>query len=190
MSGSPTQRGLPESRGLDVREAVRLRRSHQRGMTLLEAIVALALVAVAIVALVIDLSAAQRTVTVAQDQAAADAQLRYVSDYLRDHTAAPYQLCAGLTTYSIPNPPAGPPLNPTNPVTAVTLSGGATRNGLPIAPLEDCKTLTAGSCPLGGGSCCPSTSLPRGCDYGVQELTITQSVGSTTLKRTIWKSVP
>ena len=166
------------------RPARRCARGGQRGMTLIEAIVALALVAVAVVALVLDLDAAQKSTTIAQNQASADAQLRYVSDYLRGHSTSAYVLCAGTATYSIPNPPSGPALNPSNPVTAITLSKSATRNGSPISPLKDCKTGTVSP------ATCPVASSPPGCDYGVQEITITQTVGSTSLTRSVWKSVP
>ncbi|HET9050618.1 MAG TPA: hypothetical protein VFO60_02880, partial [Candidatus Dormibacteraeota bacterium] len=178
-------RRVGERRGdVTSRTARRGRRSGEHAMTLIEAVVALALVAVAIVALVVDLAAAQRTVTVAQDQASADAQLRYVGDYLRDHDRAAYQLCAAPSAYSVPNPPTGPALNPQHPVVAVTLGRSASRNGVPISPLRDCSTGATDP------ATCAAASTPPGCDYGVQELTITQTVGGTTLTRTVWKSVP
>ena len=138
---------------------------------LIEAVVAIALVAIAIVAIVADLANAEKATAAAQNQATLDANLRYVSDYLRSHAQAAYTLCATTTTYSVPNPPApAPALNPSNPVNAVVRSTSATRDGNAVTPLQTCSDGSK--------------------DFGIQEITITQSLGGITETRTVWKAAP
>lgn len=176
------------------------RRPGQRGMTLIEVMVALALVATAITFLVGSMANAQKIGTVAQNESIAETSVRYVYDYLRvHHTPTPppnpapdcdavgcrYILCEGTKwatgSYSVRNPPAPAPALSANPITSVIFSTSATRDGTAVPPLQDCTN----------GNVAPSSCIAgHMCDWGVQEIKITQTSAGIMASRTVWKSRP
>lgn len=180
---TPLRRGAHQLRG-------------QRGMTLIEVMVALALVATAITFLVGSMANAQKTGAVAQNESTAETSARYVYDYLRAHTplgqtgcdaahGCAYVLCAGTRwatgSYSVPNPPAPAPALSANPITSVIFSTSATRDGSAIPPLQDCTN----------GNVAPNSCVAgHVCDWGLQEIKITQSSAGAQVSRIVWKSKP
>ncbi len=74
--------------------AARGRRGGERGLTLIEMLVTVAIMSVGIVAMVGGLADAERSAAVARSQSALEAALRTASDELR---SAPYVPCAGVS---------------------------------------------------------------------------------------------
>jgi prepilin-type N-terminal cleavage/methylation domain-containing protein len=180
---------------------IRQHRRGERGLTLIEIIITIALLTVGVVGIAGGIASAERIASVSQQQAQLEVQMRQLSDWARDSTSTglpapcttatgtvfclPYKTCATTATYQafvnsaitagILPPAAVAKLT----VTHVYFSTSASRLG-GTAPLAG--HTCSGSCP--GGSCVG--------DWGVQEITLTvsQPTGTSSprsVTRTVWK---
>jgi prepilin-type N-terminal cleavage/methylation domain-containing protein len=162
------------------------RRRGERGLTMIEMIITIALITVGVLGIAGGIASAERIARISQDQAQLEAQARQLSDWVRDSTSKGlnYQPCATTANYQtsvnaaitagILTPPAGVQLT----ISHVYFSTSGSRNGAGTAPLNTCS----GACP--GASCVG--------DWGVQEITLlvkepTASTGLRSLTRTVWK---
>jgi len=159
----------------------RSRRLHERGLTLVEMIVTIAVITIGIIGISAGLSQTHFIAGVNQDQAQLEVAMRQLSDYVRDSSSASglsYKLCAKTTDYASginANFPALPPKVTSWGVSAVALSTSGNRNSVGTPPIQYCKTPAT----------CNSSNL---CDWGVQEITLFVANGTHTLTRTVWKS--
>jgi type II secretory pathway pseudopilin PulG len=150
-------------------------RAAERGLTLIEMIVTVAVMTLAVVGIAGAMAATERIASVTQDQAQLELAMRQLSDFVRDSTPSTglhYTLCAHSSDYigQLPPKPAGV----TNwTVSAVYESTSDSRNTTPVKPLRTCS----GTCPA---SCVG--------DWGVQEITLRVSDGASSLTRVVWKS--
>ena len=163
------------------RRVERARKSGERGVTLIEMVVTLAIMTVAVVGIGAGLAQTEYISAINQDQAQLEVAMRQLSDYSRD-SALPkglvYKVCAKTSDYSAGSNSDFPalPVGVTSwGISVVGLSTAGSRDGVPTKPLNYCGTQ---------GIC--SNTNP--CDWGVQELTLFVSNGSHTLTRTAWKS--
>lgn len=152
-----------------ARAPVPRRRGHrgERGLTLIELLVAIALIGTAAVGVAYGFAAIVRTGTVTQDQARLEVASRQLSDFIRSRGALPYVACATAATYTLPSAPAG--LRWT--ITTVSIGTSAKHNGVSETPVSTCLGRT------GGGG-----------DWGVQEITIRVSSVGRSLSRVVWKA--
>ena len=153
------------------------RRRHrgQEGLTLIELLVAIAVMSIGVVGVAYGFSAAIRTGAVEQDQARLEVASRQLSDLVRSPDGLPYRLCASPSEYtaSLPAPPAG---IATWAITGIQVShltpppARRTAAGTTVypPPLQVCSDLTTG-------------------DWGVQEITIRVSTSTRSLTRVVWK---
>ncbi|TMC48579.1 MAG: hypothetical protein E6J14_10815 [Chloroflexi bacterium] len=154
-----------------------LRRSREAGFTLVDVVVAIAVISIGVVGIAYGFSALTRSAVITQDQAQLEVTIRHISDYVRDKNRLVYQPCATTSTYAIPNPLDGVTLNPPNPIGAIALPASVTR-GISIPPLEDCTTKVVAP------ATCPANHL---CDWGVQEIRLSASSLARSLTRVVWK---
>lgn len=149
----------------------RHRRRSERGLTLIEMMIAIAIMSVGFVSLLATFDAAERSSAVTQGQSTLEVAARQLSDYMRSRDQVPYVLCATPSSYSIGiSPPAGVKWSIQN----VYLSTGATRNGASISSLQSCGS--------------------KG-DWGVQEVkfqvwlspALSCATSTQCLTRTVWK---
>jgi len=164
------------------------RRQHsgERGLTLIEVIITIALLTIGVVGVAGGIASAEHISNISQNQAQVEVQMRQLTDWVRDSTPTglTYQPCATTSTYQtsvnaaitagVLTVPAGVQLA----ITHVYFSTSGSRNSVGTAPLNTCS----GSCP--GASCVG--------DWGVQEITLkvsepTASGGVRSLMRTAWK---
>jgi prepilin-type N-terminal cleavage/methylation domain-containing protein len=152
--------------------APRRGRGRQRGLTLIEMLVTLALIAVAVVGIAYGFSAVVRGSGTAQQQASLDTAARTVASYLQSSTL-PYSPCATSSTYGLPAPPA----QITWSVTDVRLSipGSLQRPSASPATANASSTAPIATCPGNVD------------DYGVQEITVQVCTPSRCLNQAIWK---
>jgi prepilin-type N-terminal cleavage/methylation domain-containing protein len=150
----------------------RCRHRRERGLTLLEVIITIAILTIGVVGVMGGVAAAQRISGINQNQAQLEPAMRQLSDYVRDSSAQglAYKLCANTTTkaYSLAGlgaPPASLQWAITN--VAVSVTGGGTRQGVATSPLQTCAS---------GG------------DWGVQEITLKVWNASRSLSRIVWKA--
>jgi prepilin-type N-terminal cleavage/methylation domain-containing protein len=166
------------------RRALRPRHGGQRGITLIELLVTIAVMAVGVVGITSSFATIQTSAHISQDQSALEVTMRNIDDYLR--TTAPYQWCAPTTaTYDIPTTVIGVSALKVAPAVTLTTTTRAFANGVAEPPLYDCS----GTTPISPqtGTTCPSTSTY--CDWGVQRLTVTiTSTTGRTLTRVVFKS--
>lgn len=148
----------------------RRRHRNQGGFTLVESLVAIAIIGVAVVGIGAAVAATQQVAAVNQDQAQLDLAMRQLSDYVRDSSTSnsarnlPYQTCATSYTIGIAKPTGVTSWG----VSAVYASTSGGRNGVSTPPLATCSA---------GRS-----------DWGVQEIKVFVTDGSRTLTRLVWKS--
>jgi prepilin-type N-terminal cleavage/methylation domain-containing protein len=156
-------------------------RARERGLTLIEMIVTIAIITIGIIGISAGISQAHFIAGINQDQAQLEVSMRQLSDYVRDSSIASglnYKLCAKSSDYSSANNsnfPSLPSKVTSWGVSAVTLSTAGTRNTVAIPPIQYCKT----------SGTCNSTNV---CDWGVQEIALSVTNGLHTLTRTVWKS--
>lgn len=156
----------------------RCRHRRERGLTLLEVIITIAILTIGVVGVMGGVAAAQRISGINQNQAQLEPAMRQLSDYVRDSSSQglhPYILCANTTNraYSLAGlgpAPAGLQWSITN--VAVSVTGGGTRtppSGTEVAtpPLQTCAS---------GG------------DWGVQEITLKVWNATRSLSRIVWKA--
>jgi prepilin-type N-terminal cleavage/methylation domain-containing protein len=166
----------------------RRERRGERGLTLIEIIITIALLTIGVVGIAGGIASAERIASISQQQAQLEVEMRQLSDWVRDSTSAglTYKVCAtdaiyqasvnAAITAGVLTPPPGVQLN----VTQVYLSTSGSRNGV-------------GTGPLSGGTCsgtCPGASCVG--DWGVQEIALkitdpTGSMGTRVVTRTVWK---
>jgi len=141
-------------------------RAGQAGLTLIETLVALAIISIAVVGIAYGFSAVVRGAGDAQDQAVLDGAVQTAADYVQTEL--------GYCPCDAPTCPAG-----RYSLSGLTLDGGAVAS--PISP-RDVQESTGGNPGYAGMAC-----LNGEVDYGVQEITITVSRGSTSVSRVVWK---
>jgi prepilin-type N-terminal cleavage/methylation domain-containing protein len=140
------------------------RRAGQAGLTLIEMVVAIAVISIGVVGIAYGFSAVVRSAGDTQIQAELDGAAQTAATYVQ--TEQPYRACA--TTYRLPTPPSG--------MTSLVSSVGESRpdDGSAGYPrLATCGVATDPNAPA---------------DYGIQEITITVSDGSTAVTRMVWKA--
>ncbi|HEY7927272.1 MAG TPA: type II secretion system protein [Candidatus Dormibacteraeota bacterium] len=173
------RRPAAEARVARVRRHTRV---GERGLTLIEMVVTIAIVSVAVVGIAGGLAATERLAGITQDQSQLEVAMRQLSDFVRDSTPSSglsYTPCAQPATYNS-GLRAKPPGITGWRVVQVYESTNGTRNGvgqtnpLQTTPLRTCS----GHCP--GASCVG--------DWGVQEISLSVSNGARSLTRMVWKS--
>jgi len=146
-------------------------RRGEAGLTLIEMLVALAVISVAVVGIAYGFSAVVRSSGEAQTQATLDGAARYLADYLQPEAPVGYQPCA--TTYPAPAVPAA--YRDQGVRWAITSVVESSTVSLPGFSPQTCTT--------GFGR----HGRTSGYDYGVQEISITVSKGSISLGQVVWK---
>ena len=146
----------------------------ERGVTLVEMIVTIAVISAGVIGIAATVSQTERISGILQDQANLEVAMRQLSDTVRDSSSLglTYKSCAtasGANSYTLPAPPSGI----TWKVSAVVLGSTATRSA---ANGSSVTTTPITSCGASGG------------DWGVQEITLLVSGSGRTLTRTVWKS--
>lgn len=178
----------------------RLRRGH-RGLTLVETLVTMALLAIVTVGLTGGVVTVERLASVNQNQSQLEVAMRQFSDWARDSSnssclggaglcpSLPYALCGGALTQStatarytsnlsaaISSGALTPPSRANLSVVAVYFSTGASHDTVTsTSPQQSCF-----------GTTCPGASCVG--DWGVQEIVLNISLVPDSVKRTIWKS--
>jgi prepilin-type N-terminal cleavage/methylation domain-containing protein len=186
--------------GRDSRTASKphLRRTGERGLTMIEMIATIALVSVGVVGIAGGIAATERIATVNQDQSQLEVAMRQLSDWVRDSScdaacftapltqfrALPYSYCEqasvmGTDVYNVELRAAvtanvlTPPSNTTFVITKVQESPTGSANGL---------RGVVGTAPQ--SICSPTVG-----DWGVQEITLKVSDPARSITRVVWKSV-
>jgi prepilin-type N-terminal cleavage/methylation domain-containing protein len=166
-----------------ARRSRTLARRGQVGLTLIEMIITIALLAVGIVGITSGIAATERIATINQDQAQLEVAMRQLSDFVRDSsstTGLGYQWCAQVTS----------------PVSATSAGASTYTSKLPPKPSRVTQwgfsaiyESTAGTVQ---GSPTPFISntgcLAGTADWGVQEIKLMIFDGTRSLARTVWKS--
>jgi prepilin-type N-terminal cleavage/methylation domain-containing protein len=165
--------------------AARDGRKGQRGLTLIEMLVAIAIMTVGVIGIAASFANIQRDAQVGQNQASLEATMGHVTDYLRSKAVA-YTYCAQQgSTYSVGMTVEGVNLG-LNAPPSVTLTKvtNVDSNGTVLPPLFDCASGSPVA-PPPGTTVCPSSY----CDWGVQRLTVTiTSTTGRSLTRVVFKS--
>ncbi|MBV8528666.1 MAG: prepilin-type N-terminal cleavage/methylation domain-containing protein [Candidatus Dormibacteraeota bacterium] len=190
---------------LPARPVRRRRYTAQRGMTLIEVIVAVALLATGVVGLASGFATAEHIATVNQDQAQLEVVMRQLSDWTRSSSSTtcagaatqcpnlPYVLCATSSSYqpdialAVSSGAVTPGAGITPSIQLVTLSTGGTRTGAGsstpvwVDPQQTCSLPTSTSCTATTHASCVG-------DWGAQEIRVQVANSSRSLTRTVWKS--
>lgn len=158
----------------------RRRRGGERGVTLVEMLVTVAVMGAGIVAMLGGFAGAERSAAAARSQAALVDALRTAADEV---TAAPYVPCAGVAS-GVAYPVAVPGVTATaatvvRPSTPPALTAGGT-------PVSVSTILCGVSGEAASGSSC-TPGAGQVCDYGIQRVTVTVSAAGRTLSRDVWK---
>jgi prepilin-type N-terminal cleavage/methylation domain-containing protein len=142
------------------------RRSAQAGLTLIETVVALAVISIGVVGIAYGFSAVVRSAGDAQDQAVLDGAVQTAADYV--------QAGLGYCPCDDSNCSAG----------QYSLNGLTLGNGVVASPIRqrDVQESTTGNPGYVVASCSNGQF-----DYGVQEITITVSKGPASVSRVVWK---
>ena len=161
--------------------AVRRHRRHrgQKGMTLIDTLVGMALMTIGVAGITYSFSAMETSAAVSTDQARLQAEMRQLSDFVRSPDALAYQQCATMSQYTtlIGNNSAfagnkfPPATSDSWSVVWVRKSTSATRTvgGVPSSPPH------WADCGSGVG------------DWGVQEIQLKVQSPSRSLTRVVWK---
>ncbi|HYA00999.1 MAG TPA: type II secretion system protein [Candidatus Binatia bacterium] len=148
-------------------QAKRHRRRGQAGLTLIEMVVTIAIVAIGLVGIAYGFTAAVGNAGSAQVEAQLNGAASYVANYLQSDDTTGYQAC--VSTYAVPSPLPSPYGGVPPPVISVSESAASQSSPGP------------GYTPLSGpGVFCSN-------DYGVQEITITVTDGGQSVMRVVWK---
>jgi prepilin-type N-terminal cleavage/methylation domain-containing protein len=164
-----------------LRRRARGPRGAQAGLTLIEIVITLAVIAIGVVGIAYGFSAAVQASSAAQDQAQLTVAARDLADYVQSSNLA-YVVCPPMSTYTI-NPeqlfdteqlPAPPPRFKWPQSLTLTVWESMIGPGAPGAPAA-------------------SAAWPRDCghsvyDWGIQEITFTLSDGVASVSRTVWKA--
>lgn len=151
-----------------------LRRGHsaQAGLTLIEMVVTIAIIAIAVVGIAYGFSAVVSSAGNAQVQATLNGAAQYVSQYLQSDTDVPYVPCAA--SYRVAAPAQFASTYP-----RVTVDGSSWLPATPVRFAVDISDPDPGLGLSSLGSCAA--------DYGVQEIPITVSEGTNSVELTVWK---
>lgn len=141
----------------------------QRGFTLIEAIVAMAITGTAVVALIGTFAAAERSAAAAVTQTQAEVLMRVVSDNLMSPSSTTYVPCT--PNYPVP---AGVHVDEID-----IVPGGTTTPAGNVAARYDCTNP-----PNEIDAACPSGQT---CDYGLQRIKLTVTYTNGSLSRVIYK---
>lgn len=172
------------------------RRSGQRGLTLIETVVAVAVLTVGVLGIASSLAAAERIATIDQNQAQLEVTMRQLADWVRSSSSSscsngscpslPYQTCAGVNAYraSLQNAVSSGALTSasgqTLAIQSVNLSTSGTRSPAGGGAIQTPPQLTcSGTCP---GATCVG-------DWGVQEITVSVKSDISEVTRVVWKSM-
>ncbi|MGD1033895.1 MAG: prepilin-type N-terminal cleavage/methylation domain-containing protein [Candidatus Dormibacteria bacterium] len=155
-------------RGRRTVRTSRQARGGEAGLTLIEMVVTIAIIAIAVVGIAYGFSAIVSSAGNAQVQATLNGAAESVSEYLQSDTDVPYVACA--TSYR-----ASPPPQFASNYPRVMVDGSA----WPASFAVDLSDPAPGPGYSSLGNC--------SADYGVQEITITVSDGTTSVERTVWK---
>ena len=149
-----------------------LRRDHsaQAGLTLIEMVVTIAILAIAVVGIAYGFSAVVSSAGDAQVQATLNGAAQYVSEYLQSDANVPYAPCAH--SYTVAAPPQFASTYP-----RVMVDGGEWTG--PESFAVDLSVPDPGLGYPSLGHC--------SADYGVQEITLTVSDGTSSVGLTVWK---
>lgn len=163
------------------------RRGSERGLTLLEMMVTIALIAVTVVGTVYGLAAVENVAATSQNQSQLELAMRQLADFARDsspNTGLQYTACAQVTT----------------PVTAAAAGSGTYQSQLttkfptPPTGVGQWGFTAIYESLLGTGSHDgQATSAKTNCtattgDWGVQEIKLAVFGGNNKVTRTVWKS--
>lgn len=176
----------------------RCRRAGQSGLTLVETVVAVAVLTIGVVGIAGGIAASERIAGISQNQSQLELTMRQLSDWVRNSSSLtctggaggcpslPYVNCATNTSIynsSVANAESAGALNAavgSGPILAVKVSTGGSRTSssgtTQMPPLEPCA---------GSGTCPGATCIG---DWGVQEITLRVTVGGNTVQRVVWKS--
>lgn len=167
---------------------------HQSGLTLIETIVTIALLAVGIVGITAGVAAAERTAAINQDQAQLQVAMRQLADFVRDSNPTnglAYNPCAQVST-AVSATSGGTTSGGPNPTYTTQLAAKLSRpSGVGQWGFTSIYESTSGqhdgtsTTPLWSGGCPAGTG-----DWGVQEIQVTvfDALGTRSLTRTVWKS--
>jgi prepilin-type N-terminal cleavage/methylation domain-containing protein len=171
----------------------RRRRAGQKGLTLIETVVALAIISIAVVGIAFGFSIAVRSGGIAQEQTSLEVAAGQLADYVQTTHAAclgtsgqclVYVPCATASDYSLtgPNPNA---LRPPTPPASVSWS---ITKVVEASSAQGVSYLSTATDPNGHtlpDICRALPSVPT--DWGMQEITITVSRGAQVVNETVWK---
>jgi len=159
-----------------VRAAQRRRRRGERGFTLIDTLVGIAVMSTGVVGIMYGFSAVERSAAASTDQARVQAEMRQLSDFVRSPTSLTYVQCA---IESPAHHDYTPHINMAwtsgdSWTMSVAVGTSSTRNGLAVQSWVACPAV-AGVRPAGG-------------DWNVQEITLkVVSSTSRSLTRVVWK---
>lgn len=171
----------------------RRRRSGQKGLTLIETVVTLAIISIAVVGIAFGFSIAVRSSGIAQEQTSLDVAAGQLADYIQTTHAAclgtsgqclVYVPCATATSYSLTraNPNA---VRPPTPPASVSWS---ITNVVEASSAHGVSYLATATDPNGHNLPEVCRALPDApTDWGMQEITITVSRGAQVVNETVWK---
>jgi type II secretory pathway pseudopilin PulG len=163
------------------------RRRGEVGLTLIEVVVAIAVIAIGVIGIAYGFTAATTSAATSQEQAALGAAAQQIESYIQSNpdvsgSGLRYTVCA--SSYSLTSPPSGSTRPPTPPAGITWAVSGVNKTG----------SLSGMSFPGGQpdpwGNTIPASCGPSGStDYGVQEIhiTITTTRGNQTITATVWK---
>lgn len=171
--------------------------ARQRGLTLIETLVAVAVLTIGVVGIAGGVAATQKVAAVSQNESQLELTMRQFSDWVRTSSSSsctnaacpnlPYSVCAQPSTYgsAITSAVAAgaltPPTGVTRSIQAISLSTAASRSSGGVATTMP---------PVPGGTCFSTTCPGASCigDWGVQEITLRVSSGANSVTRVVWKS--
>jgi type II secretory pathway component PulJ len=144
-------------------------------MTLIETLVAMAVISVGVVGIMYGFSAMARGASVSADQSRLESEMRQLSDQVRSRDALPYVFCAVENGTQKDYTPkiTGLSFSPdTWSIVTVAVGSSAMRNGAAVSAWQTCAAVTGRA---------------AGADWGVQEITLKVSSASRSLTRVVWK---
>lgn len=165
------------------------RRIRQRGLTLIETVVTVAVLAVGVVGIASSLAAVERIAGISQNQSQLEVSMRQLSDWVRNSTSA---TCSSGTCPSLPYRYCATNPSTYNAFVANAEAAGTLTSSIGSAPIQSVKVSTAGT-RTGSTGTVAMPSLTScgggGGDWGVQEITLKITANGNTVQRVVWKSL-